>query len=63
MEEPGGLQSTGLQRARHNRTTSLSLSTHENVAALLQVCISRFYESYTTVCSLLFLNSSILSHL
>ena len=26
MEDPGGLQSTGSQRVRHNRATSLSLS-------------------------------------
>ena len=34
----------GSHRVGHDWTTSLSLSTHKNVVALLHVCVSRFYE-------------------
>ena len=51
-EEPGGLQSMGLQSVRHNQTTSLSLlegklevvkqMTRVNIDILLLLLLSRF---------------------
>ena len=40
MEEPGGLQSTGSQRVRHNWATLLSLSYFIKLSSVTQLCLT-----------------------